>query len=205
MKDESRILLILLSGCLFTACAPDAEQPSAPAPEEAAEGVADRQDRLAWYDTAALRSSTILQIGCGGLGGEIGASLVRQGAGKLVLCDHDIVTTSNLNRQRFYAHDRGQNKAIALGHNLCLESCLGTECVAHAIGFQPDSRVPHLCQIRFHGVNQCFVRDFAVTGDEYRDLELRQLLEARKPSAQTGIGVRKDRKESIGRKSPCEQ
>ena len=50
---------------------------------------------------AALLKMPIFIAGCGGLGEEVAAMLVRMGAGQLFLCDHDIFEESNLNRQIF--------------------------------------------------------------------------------------------------------
>lgn len=50
---------------------------------------------------ARLIELPILIAGCGGLGGEIAASLARLGAGRLFLCDYDRFEESNLNRQHF--------------------------------------------------------------------------------------------------------
>lgn len=57
--------------------------------------------------------------GCGGLGGEIAAQLVRLGAGRLFLCDYDKFEESNLNRQRFCNMDTlGKFKAEAAAEEL---------------------------------------------------------------------------------------
>lgn len=106
-------------------------------PREA--GVADRQDRIPGFDTAALKRATVLIIGCGGVGGEISTALSRKGLGRLVFSDHDVVELSNLARQHFFARDLYQPKAIALARNVARESCLGTECIGHAVGFLPET------------------------------------------------------------------
>ncbi|MBD5642029.1 MAG: hypothetical protein HDQ91_06385 [Desulfovibrio sp.] len=55
----------------------------------------------------------IFVAGCGGLGGEMAAKLVRLGAGRLRLCDQDRFEESNLNRQRFCVEAAlGQEKAL---------------------------------------------------------------------------------------------
>lgn len=48
-----------------------------------------------------LASSTVAVIGLGGVGGAIAEALCRSGVGHLVLCDHDNVELSNINRQLF--------------------------------------------------------------------------------------------------------
>ena len=101
--------------------------------------MADRQDRLAGFCTAKLQEATILLIGAGGLGGEIGTSLARKGVGQLVLCDSDQVEVSNLNRQKFHPIDLYQNKAIALARNVCQESWLGMTAVGHPVDFTQEA------------------------------------------------------------------
>jgi sulfur carrier protein ThiS adenylyltransferase len=56
--------------------------------------------------------------GCGGLGSNCAMHLVRSGFASLVLCDHDSVEASNLNRQFFFARQIGQPKTHALAENL---------------------------------------------------------------------------------------
>ena len=66
----------------------------------------------------------VLLVGAGGLGGEIGHGLVRNGVGQITICDADLVELSNLNRQRFYADDLYKNKALRLAKNLFKEAIL---------------------------------------------------------------------------------
>lgn len=108
-------------------------------PEIDEEGVADRQDRVEGFSTAKLQEATILLVGAGGLGGEIGTSLARKGLGQLVFCDSDQVEMSNLNRQKFRPADLYQNKAIALARNVCRESCLGMRAIGHAVDFNHET------------------------------------------------------------------
>jgi len=56
--------------------------------------------------------------GCGGLGSNCAAALVRSGIGGLVLVDFDIITGSNLNRQYYFRHQIGQKKVFALRDTL---------------------------------------------------------------------------------------
>ena len=46
-----------------------------------------------------IRKYTAAVIGCGGLGCNIATHLACAGIGKLILCDFDTVSESNLNRQ----------------------------------------------------------------------------------------------------------
>jgi sulfur carrier protein ThiS adenylyltransferase len=56
--------------------------------------------------------------GAGGLGSNVAMHLVRAGVKRLVLCDFDIVSESNLNRQFFFRDQLGMKKVEALRDNL---------------------------------------------------------------------------------------
>ena len=56
--------------------------------------------------------------GCGGLGSNAAVSLIRAGADRLILADHDRVEISNLNRQAFFHSDVGAFKSVALAEHL---------------------------------------------------------------------------------------
>src|SRR4051794_20617967 len=81
-------------------------------------GAEDRQKRIPGFDQEIFSASTVLCIGAGGIISQIAPTLVRKGIGHIALLDDDIVEASNLNRQRFYEKDLGQNKAVALAQNL---------------------------------------------------------------------------------------
>ncbi len=68
--------------------------------------------------TKRLAAATIGIAGCGGIGSNTAVSLVRSGAGNLILADHDIVEESNLNRQHFFQDDIGKVKVEALACHL---------------------------------------------------------------------------------------
>ncbi|HUH01087.1 MAG TPA: ThiF family adenylyltransferase [Kofleriaceae bacterium] len=58
-------------------------------------------------------------IGLGGLGGPVAYALAAAGAGRLLLCDHDLVELSNLQRQvQFSTADVGTPKVFALAEEL---------------------------------------------------------------------------------------
>lgn len=58
-------------------------------------------------------------VGCGGLGCNIAVHLVGAGIGKLILCDFDKITESNLNRQFLYTkNDIGKSKCDVLKKRL---------------------------------------------------------------------------------------
>jgi len=82
----------------------------------------ERQERVYGIVQEKLAASTVVIIGAGGIGGEIGVSESRKGVGHLVIFDHDIVELSNLNRQRFFEEDLYRNKAECLGRNLTREA-----------------------------------------------------------------------------------
>ncbi len=46
-----------------------------------------------------LRSSAILIVGCGGIGATVAAILARSGVERFILCDFDVYSPSNMNRQ----------------------------------------------------------------------------------------------------------
>jgi len=56
--------------------------------------------------------------GAGGLGSNCASALVRVGIGRIVICDFDLVETSNLNRQFYFYDQIGQPKVEALKANL---------------------------------------------------------------------------------------
>lgn len=71
-----------------------------------------------------LKESTVLIIGCGGLGSTCATILSRSGVGHLVLVDDDIVSLSNLHRQFLYNHADVDKKfkceSAAVSPLLCL-------------------------------------------------------------------------------------
>jgi len=67
---------------------------------------------------ARLESSTVAVVGCGGLGSNVAAMLLRSGVRTLTLIDFDLVEESNLNRQLFFRDQIGQPKTEALAETL---------------------------------------------------------------------------------------
>lgn len=51
-----------------------------------------------------LASSTVAVFGIGGVGSYIAEALARGGVGHLILCDNDVVSVSNINRQLIALH-----------------------------------------------------------------------------------------------------
>lgn len=70
---------------------------------------------------AKLLGSTVVLIGCGGLGSNIAALLVRAGVGKIRIVDRDFIEYHNLQRQVLFTEDdirAGLPKAIAAERHL---------------------------------------------------------------------------------------
>lgn len=66
-----------------------------------------------------LRDSTVLIIGLGGLGSPAASLLAGAGIGRLLLCDHDRIEISNLQRQTLYRQsDVGRAKTDAAAAQL---------------------------------------------------------------------------------------
>ena len=90
-------------------------------------GADDRQRRIPGFDQEIFSRSHVLCIGAGGIISQIAPTLVRKGIGRITLLDDDVVEPSNLNRQRFYIKDVGENKALALARNLQPECIIATQ------------------------------------------------------------------------------
>jgi molybdopterin-synthase adenylyltransferase len=112
-------------------------------------GALDRQQKIAGFDQQKYSRSHVLCIGAGGLMSNIAPALVRKGIGRLTVLDHDEVDASNLNRQRFYPGDVGQNKAIALIQNLQRECTCSTGLVGYAMSFETaiHERIDLTCDV----------------------------------------------------------
>lgn len=67
---------------------------------------------------AKLAGSHVAVLGCGGLGSNVAAMLVRSGVRKLDLVDFDVVSEDNLNRQLFFRDQVGALKTEALAETL---------------------------------------------------------------------------------------
>jgi adenylyltransferase/sulfurtransferase len=98
--------------------------------------VTNRQEKLKGFNQHALANASVLLIGAGGLGGEIGEALVRKGVGKLSLVDFDLVELTNLNRQLFTERDLGKPKAHRLAKNLSTMGFCDTTIKGIALSFQ---------------------------------------------------------------------
>lgn len=82
------------------------------------------------FDQGALKNAVVLIVGMGGLGTVVSTSLASAGVGTLILCDHDIVSISNLNRQFLYSkQDLGRKKV-----EVAIESLTKVNPEPHLIG-----------------------------------------------------------------------
>ena len=69
-------------------------------------------------ERAKLESAKVGILGAGGLGSNVAMHLARAGVKKLLICDFDTVSESNLNRQFFFRDQVGQKKVEALKANI---------------------------------------------------------------------------------------
>ncbi|MGC9362049.1 MAG: sulfur carrier protein ThiS adenylyltransferase ThiF [Candidatus Syntrophosphaera sp.] len=73
------------------------------------------------HDPAQLQAwqkATVGIVGAGGLGSNVALALTRAGIGKLIIADHDNVSTPNLTRQQFFLRQVGLPKVAALKDTL---------------------------------------------------------------------------------------
>jgi molybdopterin/thiamine biosynthesis adenylyltransferase len=98
---------------------------------DSSESVTDRQERVKGFDQSIMNRLRVVQVGAGGLGGEITQGLVRKGVGLLKIFDGDTVELSNLSRQFFYEEDLYKNKAISLARNLVKEGVNNSLIIAY--------------------------------------------------------------------------
>jgi molybdopterin/thiamine biosynthesis adenylyltransferase len=131
----------------------DPEEPSA----------TDRQERVRGFDQTRFSSLCVLLVGAGGLNGELAEGLVRKGIGCLKIFDPDRVELSNLNRQRFFAKDLGENKAWALVRNLVPEAIAASYLKGCALDFQGavSRDLDTACDVAVCGVDNNRTRVFA--------------------------------------------
>lgn len=121
---------------------------------KAVPGADDRQKRIPGFDQEIFSKSSVLCIGAGGINSQIAPTLVRKGIGKITLLDDDIVEPSNLNRQRFYIKDIGENKAVALARNLIPECIVATQIRGYPFPLEEVIAHPCLkCDVAICGVD----------------------------------------------------
>jgi len=98
--------------------------------------VSARQELIPEWDQEVYASATIMMVGAGGLGGEVAEGLTRKGIGELHICDPDIVTPSNLNRQKFLRQSLYKPKASELCRVLSRQGFMGTVLHTHDCAVQ---------------------------------------------------------------------
>jgi len=99
-------------------------------------GALDRHTGISGFNQEQYSRARVICVGAGGLISNIAPALVRKGIGSITLLDPDEVEASNLNRQRFYVEDVGQNKAIALARHLQRECTFPTRITALALSIE---------------------------------------------------------------------
>ncbi len=79
---------------------------------------------------AKLLGSSVFVVGAGGLGGIVLSYLAAAGIGKIAICDGDVVSLSNLQRQILFSHNQiGQSKAqIATERLRAIQPKIEIEC-----------------------------------------------------------------------------
>jgi molybdopterin/thiamine biosynthesis adenylyltransferase len=97
------------------------------------------QNTLSTQEQYALFQSSVLIIGCGGLGGFVGEMLARIGVGNLMVCDGDVFEEHNLNRQNFSTPKTlGHFKAEVLKESLeAINPALHVKSISHF--FEPKT------------------------------------------------------------------
>ena len=76
-----------------------------------------------------VSDKTAAVIGCGGLGCNIATHLACAGIGRLLLCDHDTVSESNLNRQFLYTAAEVGKEKVFLAKERLNATAPGTEII----------------------------------------------------------------------------
>lgn len=108
----------------------------------------------------SIKDKTACIIGCGGLGCNIAVHLAGAGIGKLILCDFDKISESNLNRQFLYTHkDIGKSKCkIAKKRLLLFSQDTEIECVNKKISCPDDMEFAKNCDIILSAVDNSDAR-----------------------------------------------
>ena len=79
---------------------------------EDAEGLFDRQERIAWWRQDIVRAARILVVGAGAIGNETLKNLVLLGFDRILVLDFDVIAPSNLSRTLLFRRaDQNKRKA----------------------------------------------------------------------------------------------
>ncbi|CUI14664.1 ubiquitin-activating enzyme, putative [Bodo saltans] len=102
-----------------------------------------------------LQSANIFLAGCGGVGGHCAEALVRAGVGRITLCDHDVVSSTNKNRQLIALDSTvGKSKVLELCKRLEDISSLCQVTVLDAF-LMPEDMVDILQRQRYDVLADC--------------------------------------------------
>lgn len=126
-------MLHWLSSILVSLCSASSRRTLCCKRVEGVVRVSERQEAIKGWDQEKLEAATVLLIGAGGANGEVGEGLTRKGVGELHICDGDVATTTNLNRQKFGLRDLFKNKAVQLAKWLSTQGFLGTRLFAYPV------------------------------------------------------------------------
>lgn len=122
----------------------------------------------------SLKEKSALIVGCGGLGCNIAVHLAGAGIGRLLLCDFDKVSRSNLNRQFLYTEkDIGKDKVLCAKERLSLyapgceiQTCTDKIVKADSLDFAKE------CDIAFAAVDNDEARLILIQFAEKYDIPL---------------------------------
>eukprot|EP00758_Cryptobia_borreli_P000835 Tbor_TRINITY_DN1678_c0_g1::TRINITY_DN1678_c0_g1_i1::g.7581::m.7581 len=99
-----------------------------------------------------LQGVNVFLAGTGGVGGHCAEALVRAGVGRITLCDHDVISHTNKNRQLIALNSTiGKSKVKELGKRLrdisqhciitCMDAFLLPEDIEDVLSSQPFSHI----------------------------------------------------------------
>jgi sulfur carrier protein ThiS adenylyltransferase len=110
-----------------------------------------------------IKNKTVGIAGAGGLGSNCAVALARVGIGKLIVCDFDVITRDNLNRQYYFFEQVGQKKAFALGDNiLFINPNVTVE--AHTVKLNPEKiiRIFKDCDVIVEAFDQAEMKQMII-------------------------------------------
>ena len=96
----------------------------------------------------AIRHTSVLIVGCGGLGCPAAIYLAGAGVGRLGLVDHDAVEVNNLHRQILHGEAKAElktSKAVSAAHS-CQELNSRVSCEVHCVMLSSSNALDIVCQ-----------------------------------------------------------